>query len=270
MGGTIGNAQCLKTLRVFALWVAEVARIPEAGHLKSSMSLNQNTGRPFARWRYALLAAVGVGIATPGAVAQAQTPFKPTVRFTPSLGLYLPFSGYLIDEPQRGTVPALSKRQIQTGIAFGRMALWFRRRVAVEGSCGYGRGMVAIHDSTQARVVSDIGATLWLANVTGLYRVVPDTKRQLSLFTGAGVGVVGRSGQAWLDTPARTVASAVVLVGVSAALGRRDDGHAIRLQVEDNLTSAHFNVGLPSETRVRLHHDLIWSLGISVNLWRAR
>src|SRR5262245_53820244 len=78
--------------------------------------------------------------------ARAQLVFKPTLKFSPSLGLYLPFSGYIINEPQRGTppVPALSKRQIHTGILYGRLSYWPKRRVGVEATGAWGRGLVAI------------------------------------------------------------------------------------------------------------------------------
>ncbi len=213
---------------------------------------------------------VVAGLLAAAGPARAQATFRPVVRFTPALGLYLPFSGYIINEPQRGAVPALSKRQIHTGIAYGRLALWPRPRLGLEATLAYGRGMVAVKDSTQPRVVADIGSTLWLANLTGMYRLVPDTRRRLSIFTGAGVGLVGRSGQAWEDTPARTKGTVVLLAGGSAALGYRNDGPAFRFQLEDHISWAQFNVGLPSQTRARLHHDLIWTLGATVNVWRFR
>lgn len=183
------------------------------------------------------------------------------VRITPALGIYLPLGvgGKLIDER------SLYKAQIQTGILFGRALVRAEPWLDLEAEAGWGRGMLVIRDSSRSRVVTDVPSTLWMLDLRGLLRLSPAARasRRLSPYVGLGAGVVGRHGEAYSDTPARTRPSGVVLLGVDAALGRRGRGPAVRFELSDRFSRAQFNVGLPTETRARIVHDIVWSWGIS-------
>ena len=226
-------------------------------------SLNQihrtnlrQTHRPVRRDAIALVLFAMAGLpVTSGAQVRQE------LRFSPGLGVYLPVGGPMIDEP------GLRKQQIITGLAINRLVFWFSRKFAVEGAVQLGKGQVAVRDSTAARVVSDIRANLWLANIRGLYRVTPDTQRRLSMYVGTGIGVVGRGGQAYIDTPATPDPSVLFVVGATAVLGKGKRGPAFRIELEDNVTRTQFNVGQANQTRPRTHHDIIWSLGVSFALW---
>ncbi|MSR07700.1 MAG: hypothetical protein EXR93_11635 [Gemmatimonadetes bacterium] len=208
--------------------------------------------------RYSLIVAA-VLVGTGPGVAQGQV--RREVRFSPGIGVYMPLGGPMIDEP------GLRKQQIITGLAIGRLVFWFHPRFGIEGAMQYGKGQVAVRDSTAARVVSDLRATLWLANLRALVRLTPDTHRRLSMYVGSGLGVVGRSGQAFLDTPATPDESVVFVAGGTAVLGKGKRGPAFRFELEDNVSRSQFNVGLPNQTRALTHHDIIWSLGLSFALW---
>ncbi len=216
-------------------------------------------GHPVAKWGGTVLAVGALAVLVVPAAARAQD-----VRVSTSLGVYLPlgFGGALIVEP------GFEKHQIQAGVLFGRMALRVHPRLSVEGELGYGRGMVAIRDSSRARVVSDIKSALWTTNVRALYWVIPNNERRLSMYVGSGVGLLGRSGEAFVDTPAKTRGALLALAGASTILGRRNHGPSIRFELEDHITWAQFNVGLPNQTRARTVHDIIWSVGLSFRVRR--
>lgn len=208
--------------------------------------------------RHVLIAVAVLAAAVPG-LTEAQV--RRELRFSPGLGVYLPLGGPMIDEP------ALRKTQIITGLAIGRLAFWMHPRFAVEGAVQYGKGQVAIRDSSAARVVSDIQANLWLASLRGLFRLTPDTHRKLSIYVGSGVGLVGRGGQAFIDTPAKPGGSIMFVAGGTGTLGKGKRGPAFRFELEDNVMRTQFSVGLPNQTRAQTHHDIIWSLGVSFALW---
>ena len=214
----------------------------------------RHAGRPVLLIAIAVLTAV----AAPG-MARAQV--RQELRFSTGLGVVIPLGGPMIDEP------GLRKTQIITALAINRLVFWVNPRFGFEGALQLGKGMVAIRDSSAARVVSDIQADLWLANMRALYRVTPDVDRKLSMYVGSGLGVVGRGGRAYADTPASTDASILFVAGGTAVLGKGKRGPAFRFELEDNVMRSQFNVGLANQTQPRIHHAIIWSLGVSFGLW---
>jgi hypothetical protein len=205
-------------------------------------------------FRNQLFTAIGfaIAIAIVPLTASAQA-----VRVSPALGIYLPIGGALIVEP------GFEKHQIQTGLLFGRVAVETRQLLSLEAEFGYGKGMVAIRDTARPRVVSDIRASLWTADVRGLLRLTDESTKLIVPYLGVGGGLVGRSGEAYADTPAKTRGAAVLLAGGTATTGRRGRGPRIRFEIADYLTWSQFNEGLPTQTRGRMVHDIIWSFGLS-------
>ena len=135
------------------------------------------------------------------------------------------------------------------------------RALGVEASAAVGRGLVAVRDSTNS--VRDIPATFVLSSVKGVLVVNPGVRDGIVLHVATGPAVIARSGRAWADTrPAGVAPALAIAAGGSAALGKHTPW-AFRFELEDVITRAQFNVGLATETRPLLHHDLIWSLGFS-------
>lgn len=177
------------------------------------------------------------------------------VRISPSLGISLPFGGPFVDEA------FLEKNPVASAVLSGRIAVSAAPHFGLEASLAVGRGLVAVRDSL--KTVRDHPATVFLASTRGLFQFNPPGWEGLSLHVGPGVGLIGRGGRAWVDTrPRRVVPALVAAAGVTASLGKRSPVR-FRLELEDFISRAQFNVGLPTETRALLHHDLIWSLGLS-------
>ncbi|MBI4502550.1 MAG: hypothetical protein HY700_15495 [Gemmatimonadetes bacterium] len=185
---------------------------------------------------------------------RAQTRRGVQVRLDPSLGASLPFGGALIDEA------SLHKQQVTSAVFAGRLAVSPSRHFGFEGTIGFGRGLIAIRDSSNH--VRDVTATLVLSSLKTVFRFNPNS-RGVVMHVASGPGLISRGGKAWADTPPRGAQPAwVISAGGSARLTRRGKVD-FRFELEVFLSWAQFNVGLPTETRSLLHHDIIWSFGLS-------
>lgn len=185
------------------------------------------------------------------------------VRLSPSLGLSLPFGGPFINEMD------LHKQQVTSAILSARLEYAFMPFLGVQVGLGAGRGLVAIRDSLNQ--VRDVPATMVLSHIKGTLWINPHIHDGVIMHVSTGLGLIGRSGKAWRDTkPGGIVPAWVVSLGGDARLSRRGPVE-FTFELEDYISTAQFNVGLPTETRPLLHHDIIWSLGISFPImgrWR--
>jgi hypothetical protein len=177
------------------------------------------------------------------------------VRFSPVVGISLPFGGAFIDER------LLHKQQVTSAILSARLDYTATTRLGVETSISAGRGLVAVRDSTNA--VHDISGTIFLSNLKGVLWINPGVRNGIIMHVASGIGLIGRSGKVWQDTKPKGISPAwVVAVGGNAKLTPRGPVE-FRFELEDYVSQAQFNVGLPTETRALLHHDIVWSLGLS-------
>jgi hypothetical protein len=78
------------------------------------------------------------------------------------------------------------------------------------------------------------------------------------LLLSGGMGVVHRAGVAWQNTSG--VTAPTLLLGSDLVVG------GFRLTVEDYVSWARFNGNFSTQTRARMHHDVILSLGMAVRL----
>lgn len=188
----------------------------------------------------------------PSAVS-AQAPGGLQVHLSPSLGVSLPFGGPFIDEA------SLKKHPVAAAVFAARLAVTPTPHLGVQASLALGRGLVAVRDSLNT--VTDIPSTVVLSSLKGALHFNPHTRTGVSMHVSSGLGLIARSGRAWADTrPPSVVPAWVMSAGGSARLSRRGSVY-FRFELEDFISRARFNVGLPTETRALWHHDLIWSLG---------
>lgn len=196
----------------------------------------------------------------PGTAA-AQQRSGVQVRLNPSLGVSLPFGGTFIDEAN------LKKHSVTSAILAARLGVTVVPHLGFEGHVAVGRGLVAIRDSLNR--VSDHPATVLLGSLKGVLSFNPNTP-DVAIHVSSGVGLITRGGPAWADTRPQSVVPAwVIAIGGTSKITRRGP-LAFRFELEDFISSARFNVGLATETRPVLHHDLIWSLGFIFPILGAR
>jgi len=177
------------------------------------------------------------------------------VKLTPAVSLSLPFGGAFIDES------ALHKQQVTSALLALRLGYNITPALGLEAGLAAGRGLVAVRDSTNA--VHDIPANLFLSSFKGVLTVNPGVRNGITMHVASGVGLIARGGRAWQDTrPASVIPAWVIGFGGNARLSQRGPVE-FRFELEDYLSRAQFNIGLPTETRPLLHHDIVWSLGLS-------
>lgn len=193
--------------------------------------------------------------------AGAQSPSSVQVRLNPSLGVSLPFGGTFIDEAY------LKKHSVTAAVLTARLGVTVVRHFGFEGSLAVGRGLVAVRDSLNT--VKDIPGTVLLGSLKGVLEFNPNTP-DVAMHVSSGVGLIGRSGRVWADTrPPSAVPAWVIAVAGTSKLSRRSR-LAFRFELEDFISRARFNVGLPTETTAVWHHDLIWSLGFTFPILGVR
>jgi hypothetical protein len=181
---------------------------------------------------------------------------------TPHFGMYTPV-GLLVKGVDATDESRFQRRQLGGVMIGGRMALRTNHTFGLEASAAFAPAQVAITD--RSRTV-DLGGSVTFASVRSVVRVHGSVKGgEWSFHLGPGAGVVHRAGAAWDQTNGATD-GALVLTG-GGRLGRLNSGKAFRFDVEDYVTRAAFHDGtVLSEARV--HHDVIWSFGMSIPLTR--
>jgi hypothetical protein len=171
------------------------------------------------------------------------------------VGRSLPFGGAFIDER------SLHKQQVTSAILSARLDYTATMSLGVEWGVSAGRGLVAVRDSNNS--VHDIPGTILLSNLKGVLWLNPKIKNGIMVHVASGMGLIGRSGKVWQDTKPKGISPAWVIgLGGNAKLTPKGPVE-FRFELEDYVSQAQFNVGLPTQTRALLHHDLVWSLGLS-------
>ncbi|HTR21661.1 MAG TPA: hypothetical protein VMH88_12470 [Gemmatimonadales bacterium] len=189
------------------------------------------------------------------------------VEVTPFVGLYLPTSS-VIQETAVGLT--VSGKHGTTFLFGARLTYWTSPSVGLEASLGYTPSSMTFSvDTGGVRVGSaDTSAHVILGSARVLYKVGPkggDTDIHLL----AGVGFISHGGAAYDllgqggggisgTTDIGGVVGASVRFRVSAKLKARVD-------VEDNLYSAKFNIG-GAETTSHFQNDIAVSLGLAIPL----
>lgn len=201
---------------------------------------------------------VGV-IALVGAVA-LPSPVRAQVDLVPALGFYWPVGGWTQEEDGGTGFPPL-RRQLSAALVGARLSFPVSPRLALEGTLSMTPSQVAV---STVNGTTDYDGGVFLASARALFNVVTLTDRHTyddtrwDVILGAGVGVVHRAGTAWENTSGVTAPALALEAGVRVG--------TFRITFEDFVSWAQFNGGRPSQTRARMHHDLIASLGFAVRL----
>jgi hypothetical protein len=188
------------------------------------------------------------------------SPAHAQVEFVPAVGYYVPVGGWTQQLDDGSGTPPL-RRQLSAGLLGTRLSVWLTDRVALEGTFGATPSQVAEHTANGTR---DLTGGVYLASVRAVLKPVTlmDGPRhdqvKWDLLLSAGVGLVHRAGTAWENTSGVTAPTIVLAAGVAAG--------AFRFTIEDNISWAQFDGGRPSQTRARMHHDVIGSLGFALRL----
>ena len=185
-----------------------------------------------------------------------------TIEFVPHLGMHMPF-GLLLEGTDPIDNSRLRRRQLGATSIGARVAVRTTGKLTVEGSATYSPSLVAITDRERTQ---DLGSRVFMGNTKVLYRVGGKTSGgEWSFYTGPGVGVVHRYGEGWTGTSG-TTDIALVLAG-RGRLARLDSDKAFLFTIEDYVTRAAFR-GTKANASPRIHHDVVYSLGLSIPLTR--
>lgn len=191
------------------------------------------------------------------------TPLTAQLRLeaTPLVGMYIPL-GALVDQTSADGSNVLRKRQVGTLVGGARFGVRTGEHAAIELSLAYSPSMVAV---TDAFSTVDRNAGVLFASVRAPFELTAQSAQTDWYFhAGPGVGVVARGGGAWAGYEG-VMDPAFVMAG-GARLHVKRSRLAFRLEIEDFVTWASFNDGLPSRTQPSVHHDLVWSMGIILPL----
>ena len=174
--------------------------------------------------------------------------------FGPQLGLYVPVRP-IIDQsvpPPRG----LHMAQVSAGFIGIRGATWMSRRTGVEASIAMSPSYVARTDSAGTH---DHSAAVFFSDV----RAVLALNRRRTFYTSAGLGLVARTGSIWDGTSGNTLPALVLGAGSRTPIRGR---MALRLEVQDYITSARFDQSQFPAVQTRIHHDLLWGVVLLIPL----
>ena len=189
---------------------------------------------------------------------QPQTARAQQFEFTPNIGMYIPV-GLLVEGRDITDNSFVRRRQLGALIIGARIGTHPTRTFGVEGSATFSSTMVAITDRDSTL---DISANVIMASARGVARVSGAFARGAwGFYVSPGVGLVRRNGTAWSSTAGTTDGALVLAAG--ARLGRLNSSKAFRFDVENYITRAAFHHPT-TESRPRIHHDVVWSLGMSL------
>jgi hypothetical protein len=182
------------------------------------------------------------------------------VELTPHTGMYTPV-GLLVEGVAETDNSFVRRKQLGSLMIGTRMTMRANHTFGLEGSLAYSPSLVAITDRDQT---VDVGGAVTFASIRPVLRVHGTAARGMwSFHLAPGVGLVHRSGSAWNGTSG-TTDRAFVLAG-GWRLGRSRS--AFRFDIEDYITRAAFH-DASVRSAPRLHHDVIWSFGLSIPMNR--
>jgi hypothetical protein len=184
------------------------------------------------------------------------------IQFSPSFGVYIPHGAPLIEQRAASGEESLRKQAVGAPVFTGRASTSLSSLLAFEAALSYSPGLIAVH-STGGRV-DDVSAGLVMASARTIFRLTPESATRFSIHALSGIGVVTRIGSAWSDTPTNPAFALVLGAGAKAPLTNKGNGLAFRVDLEDYLSWAQFDLGDGTRTKARPYHDLVWSIGLSI------
>ena len=196
------------------------------------------------------------------ALLAAATPHRAAaqVEIAPAIGMYMPVGTLFKGDIQNG---GESRSQVPAGMVGFRISAWPSRRLSFEGGIAFSPSQVAVSNSSGTH---DITGSVVLAHARAVLQLGPPAKAQLWGFhVAAGVGMTHRSGSAWETTLGGTAPALALAFGARTRFRRSP--LTMRLELEDYVLFNQFDQGLPDTKGAAMHHDLAWSVGISVPIF---
>ena len=181
-------------------------------------------------------------------------------QLSPGFGVYVPHGVPLLTE-NGASGETLRKQAVGGPVFTTRAGFSLSRLAAVEASLSYSPALIAVH-SAGGRV-DDRSAGLVLLSARSLFRLTPESTTRFSIHAASGVGMVTRIGNAWSDTPTKPAFALVLGAGAMAPLTPRG-GTSFRIDLEDYLSFAQFELSDGTRSKAHSYHDLVWSLGLAI------
>jgi hypothetical protein len=189
----------------------------------------------------------------------SQAAAQKKVEVIPALGFYLPVGGWTQEEDGGTGLPL--RRQLSALVFSARVSIPVSKKLDIEGDFAITPSQVAYSTATGT---TDLDGGVYIISARAAYKLVtlkdgPSYDlAHWDLITSLGLGVVHRGGIAWQDISG--VTAPVVLVATELGVG------LFRLTIEDFVSWGQFNTGRPNATRPRIHHDFIFSLGLTLRV----
>jgi len=183
------------------------------------------------------------------------------VELVPTLGYYWPVGGWGPEIDDGSGFPL--RRQLSAAILGARLSVGVSPRVAIEGTFGASPSQVAVSRTTGT---TDYNGAVYMASARAVWKLgtLVDgpsfNPTHWDMHLGGGIGLVHRSSGGWEDLSGLTT-PALNLVA-SIRLGR-----TFHLTFEDFISWAQYGSDTdPNQTEMRMHNDLVGSVGFSVPL----
>lgn len=208
--------------------------------------------------------AIATGLFAPATGVAQQT----DVGF--SIGFYDPI-GALVESGSKSNPATFFQQRLQGTPALGaNVTVWTSPHFGISGSVDFSPADVALTDTAGTH---DYSSLVVLAGIRALYAFTPlhfkppAGKREIpwSFYVGAGLGIANRSGAVWNYSSGLTSPALTFDVGVRTAVGGRT---VLRFDVQDYISQAQFDKGLPTETEARIHHDLLFNISVAYRVVR--
>jgi hypothetical protein len=189
----------------------------------------------------------------------------------PVVGLYAPTNDLAVLLPAQGGTQQTVTFRHKAGLLLGaRLVAWWTRTIGWEGSFGYAlsEGRRELDgSSTCGTEPASCKANVWIASSKLLGRWRPQADGTWFLFGGAGLSVVGHTGDFWSDSDAVTDLAGVLNAGAVFDLARLID---LRFEVEDHIYQFKPRIegssGMPLTLGARWQHDLVVSASVAFRI----
>ena len=182
-------------------------------------------------------------------------------QLSPGFGVYIPHGVPLLTESGATSGETLRKQAVGGPVFTTRAGFSLSRLAGLEASLSYSPALIAVHSA--GGQVDDRSAGLVLLSARTLFRLTPESTTKFSIHAASGVGMVTRIGHAWSDTPTKPAFALVLGAGAMAPLTPRG-GTAFRIDLEDYLSFAQFELSDGTRSKAHPYHDLVWSLGLAI------
>ena len=204
------------------------------------------------------------GFAALVAAAGVPASVRAQVDLVPTIGYYWPVGGWGPQQDDGTGFPL--RRQLSAAMLGARLSFNVSPRVIVEGTFGASPSQVAVSRVTGT---TDYDGAVYLSSVRAVWKLgtLVDgpsfNQTHWDVLLGGGLGIVHRTSGGWEDLSGLTT-PALSLVG-SVRLG------TFHFTFEDFISWAQYGSDTdPNQTEMRMHNDLVLSVGFSVPLGSRR